>query len=61
MESGAVKNFHVIMKQINKVDDRRADEFLEWDSKLCASLSVHNNNIFNVLQGQEQSSEVDAD
>ena len=40
MESGDVNNFHVIVKQITRFDGRRADEFLEWDSKLRASLSV---------------------
>ena len=37
------------------------DEFLEWDSKLCASLSVYNKTRFNVLQGQERPLEFDAD
>ena len=49
MESGAVNNFHVIVKQITKFGGRRADEFMEWDSKLRASLSVYNKTIFNVL------------
>ena len=53
MESGAVNNFHMIVKQITKFDGRRVDEFLEWDSKLRASLSVYNNTIFNILQGHE--------
>ena len=51
----------MIVKQITKFDGRRADEFLEWNSKLCASLSVYNKTIFNVLQGQERPSEFDAD
>ena len=57
MESGAVNNFHVIVKQINNFDGRRADEFLEWDSKLCTRLSVYNKTVFNVLQGQKRPSE----
>ena len=61
MESGAVNNFHVIVNQIIKFDGRRADKFLEWDSKLCANLSVCKKTIFNVLQGPERSSEFDAD
>ena len=61
MEYGAVNNSHVIVKQITKFDGRRADEFLEWDSKLRTSLSVYNKTIFNVLQGQERPSEFDAD
>ena len=50
MESGAVNNFHVIEKQINKFDGRRVDEFLEWDSKLRASLSVYNKTTFNATR-----------
>ena len=49
MESGAVNNFHVIVKQITKFDDRRADKFLEKNSKFRASLSVYNMTIVNVL------------
>ena len=62
MEPGVVNNynFHVIVKQITKFDGRRADTFLEWDSKLCASLSVYNRTIFNVLPGQERPLEFDA-
>ena len=41
---------HVIVKQITKFDGRRANEFLEWDSKLRASLSVYNITISNVLE-----------
>ena len=54
MESGALKNFHVIVKQITKFDGRKAEEFLEWDSKLCVSLSVNNRTIFKILQEQER-------
>ena len=61
MEPGAANSFHVIVKQITKFDGRRADEFLECDSKLRASRSVCNKTIFNVLQGQERPSEFDAD
>ena len=35
--------------------------FLEWGFKLCASFSVHNKIVFNVLQGQGRPSEFDAD
>ena len=56
-----MNNFHVIVKQITTFDGRRAYEFLEWDSKLRASLSEYNKTIFNVLQGQERPSEFDAD
>ena len=56
-----MNNLQVIVKQKNKFDGKRVDEFLEWDSKLCASLSVYNRIFFNVLQGQERPSEFDAD
>ena len=61
MASGAVNKFHVIVKKITKFDGWRADTFLEWDSMLRASLSVYNKTIFNVLQGQERPSKLDAD
>ena len=61
MDSGAVSNFHMTVKQITEFDGRRADDFLEWDFKLCASLSVYNKTISNVLQGQKRPSELDAD
>ena len=61
MDSGAVSNFHMIVKQITKFDGRRADDFLEWGFKLRASLSVYNKTISNALQGQERPSEFDAD
>ena len=61
MGSGAVNNFHVIVKQITKFDGTRANEFVEWDSKLCASLSVYNKTIFNVLHGQNRPSEFNVD
>ena len=56
-----MNNLHVIVKQITKFHGRRAGEFLEWNFKLRASLSVYNKTISNVLQGQEWPSELDAD
>ena len=56
-----MNNFHVIVKKTTKFDGRRTDEFLEWNFKLRASLSVYNKAIFNVVQGQERPSEFDAD
>ena len=49
------------VKQITKSGGRGADEVLEWDSKLRASLSVYIKTTFNVLQGQERLSKLDAD
>ena len=56
-----MNNFHVIMKQITKFDGRRADEFLEWGSKVCASFSLYNKTVFNVVQGHEWPSELYTD
>ena len=61
MESGAVNNFHVIVKQITKFDSRRADEFLEWDTKLCTSLACATRQFFNVITAGGPPSEFDAD
>ena len=44
-------NFHVIVKKITKFDGRRADELLEFDSKLRTSLGVYNKKRFIVLRG----------
>ena len=49
MDSGAVNNLKVIMKQMTKFDSRRVDEFLEGGSKFCASFTVYNNTTPNVL------------
>ena len=46
MGSGAVNNFHVVVKQRTKFDGRIANEFLEWDFKFRTSLSVYNTTIF---------------
>ena len=35
-----MNNFHVIVKQTTKFIGRKADEVLEWDFKLCASLNT---------------------
>ena len=56
-----MNNFHVIVKKISNFDGRRADKFLKWDLKLRASIGVNNMTILNVLQGQEQPWEFDAD
>ena len=56
-----MNKFHAIVKQVTKFDHKRADEFLEWNSKLRTSLSVYSKTNFNVLQEQERPSEFDAD
>ena len=39
---GTANNLHVVLKQISKFDGNKADDFLEWSSKLRASLSIYN-------------------
>ena len=43
----------------SKFDGEKADDFLEWSSKLRASLSIYNGAIFNIPQGQERTPEAD--
>ena len=52
-------NLHVVLKQISKFDGNKADDFLEWSSKLRASLSIYNRAIFNIMQRQERPSVTD--
>ena len=52
-------NLHVVLKQTSKFDGNKTDDFLEWSSKLCASLSIYNRAIFTIMQGQERPSETD--
>ena len=61
MESGAVNIFHVIVKQITKLDGRKTDMLLSRDPKLRSSLSVYNKTTYNVLHGKGRPSKVDAD
>ena len=55
---GVANNLHVVLKQKSKFDGKKADEFLEWSSKLHSSLSIYNKPTFNILQGKERPSEV---
>ena len=55
---GTAYNLHVVLKQILKFD-KKADDFLEWSSKLRTSLSIYNRAIFNIMQGQERPSVTD--
>ena len=52
-------NLHVVLKQTSKFDGNKTDDFFEWSSKLCASLSIYNRAIFTIMQGQERPSETD--
>ena len=56
---GTTNNLHVVLKQISIFDGKKADDFLEWSSKLRASLNTYNRAIFNILQGQERPWETD--
>ena len=53
---GTANHLHVVLKQISKFDGRKGGDFLEWSSKLRASLSIYNRAIFNIMQGQERPS-----
>ena len=54
---GTANNLHVVLKQISKFDGNKADDFLEWSSKLRASLSIYNRAIFNIMQRQADDGE----
>ena len=56
---GTANHLHVVLKQISKFDGRKGGDFLEWSSKLRASLSIYNKAIFNIFQGQERPPETD--
>ena len=56
---GTANHLHVVLKQISKFDGRKGGDFLEWSSKLRASLSIYNRTIFNIMQGQECASVTD--
>ena len=55
---GTTNHLPVVLKQISKFDGQKADDFLEWSSKLSVGLRIYNRAIFNILQGQERPSEV---
>ena len=54
---GTANNRYVTFKQTSRFDGKNPDDFFEWSSKLRASLSIYNKAIFDILQGQNQSSE----
>ena len=55
---GTTNHLPVVLKQISKFDGQKADDFLEWSSKLSVGLRIYSRAIFNILQGQERPSEV---
>ena len=44
-----------VVKQVSKIDRKNADDFLEWSSKLCVSLSLYSKSIFEIVQGSRPS------
>ena len=49
------------MKQVSTFGANKADNFLEWSSKLRVSLSLYNKFTFNIVQGSQRPSELDND
>lgn len=48
---GAAKHLHIFLKKVSKFDAMKADEFLEWNPELRASLIIYNKVISIILQG----------
>ena len=48
-------------KHVSKFDGKNADDFLEWSSKLCLSLSLYSKLIFEIVQGSQRPSDLDND
>ena len=48
-------NVQHVAKQVSKFDGKIEDDFLEWSSKLSASLLLYNKLIFEIVQGAERS------
>ena len=49
-------NVHEVMKQVSKFDAKKADDFLEWSSKLHVILSLYNMLTFNIVPGSQRPS-----
>ena len=54
-------NVQHVVKQVSKFDGKNADNFLEWSSKLRASLSPYSKPIFEIVQGSQRPSDLDND
>ena len=54
-------NVQHVVKQVSKFDGKNADDFLEWSSKLRASLSLYSKPIFEIVQDSQQPSDLDND
>ena len=53
-------NVQHVVKQVSKFDGK-ADDFLEWSSKLRASLSLYSKPIFEIVQGSQRPSDLNND
>ena len=54
-------NVQHVAKQVSNFDGKNADDFLGWSSKLRVSLSLHNESIFEIVQGSQRPSDLDDD
>ena len=54
-------NFQHVVQQVSKFDDKNANDFLEWSSKLHVSLSLYSKPIFGTVLGSQRPSELDYD
>ena len=50
-----------VVKQVSKLNDKNADNFLEWSSKLRVSLSLYSKPIFKFAQESQRPSGLDND
>ena len=53
-------NVQHVVKQASKFD-KNAENFLEWSSTLCVSLSLYSKSIFKIVQGSQRPLELDND
>ena len=61
MNGPNTNNFHAVVKQVNKFDGKRTEDFLEWQVKLRTALSLYNRATLNVLQGVQRPSSENID
>ena len=54
-------NVQHVGKQVSKFDGGSADDFLEWSSKLRASLSLYSKPIVEIVQGSQRPSGLNND
>ena len=52
-------NVQHVVKQVSKFDGKKANDFLEWSSKLRISLSLYRKPIFEIVQGLQRPSDLD--